>query len=415
MSDEVIVRADVRNLSEAPAHILGPVTNDWEAIEEWLGEVAAEGSEQTIATYRFHFAKYRWYCDHVARLAPSSWTTQEIKRFREFLKRIPDDALCVQLEPIGKKNKVGRFAIEGEAGWTPFRRQPSESSQADILRFVHSLYNALYKSGYMRVNPMALTKTRSARKINAGRAIAIDLYALVLDVMEQEEKTTFMDRQLYVRDRFVFEALRGLGLRASELIKGQMTAFEQVTAPKTGARYWTFHVTEETGKGNKERWVPVSKSVWEAFVTYRAAFGLPAVPAPNESMGLVLSPRTKGVVIGKSIVMRSSSRRFFGAWREVTTRHGLYAIVKGRLAAAAERLTQLGRTEEADRLQAASPHWLRHTFSKASLLTGQDLRSVAGALGHADLSTVMIYTQQEALDLIAAWERVTPGIVATEI
>ncbi|WP_194725035.1 tyrosine-type recombinase/integrase [Noviherbaspirillum malthae] len=68
----------------------------------------------------------------------------------------------------------------------------------------------------------------------------------------------------------------------------------------------------------------------------------------------------------------------------------------------------------ADQLRAASPHWLRHTFGKASLLAGQNVSEVASALGHASLETTMIYTEQEALDLIAAVERARPGSLAAE-
>ncbi len=45
---------------------------------------------------------------------------------------------------------------------------------------------------------------------------------------------------------------------------------------------------------------------------------------------------------------------------------------------------------------------------------GQSMGDIAGALGHADLATTMIYTEQEARDLIDAWERARPGSVATE-
>jgi site-specific recombinase XerD len=68
----------------------------------------------------------------------------------------------------------------------------------------------------------------------------------------------------------------------------------------------------------------------------------------------------------------------------------------------------------ADQLRQASPHWLRHTFAKAALLTGQDIRHVAAWLGHRDLGTTMVYTEQEALDLIRATNSATPGLLAGE-
>ena len=47
-----------------------------------------------------------------------------------------------------------------------------------------------------------------------------------------------------------------------------------------------------------------------------------------------------------------------------------------------------------------------------SLLSGQDLRSVATSLGHGSVDTTMGYTEQDAIDLIESWERETLGRVA---
>jgi site-specific recombinase XerD len=57
---------------------------------------------------------------------------------------------------------------------------------------------------------------------------------------------------------------------------------------------------------------------------------------------------------------------------------------------------------------------LRHTFAKAALLSGQDIRSVAAWLGHRDLSTTMVYTEQEVLDLVRATNGVTPDLLTTD-
>ena len=96
-----------------------------------------------------------------------------------------------------------------------------------------------------------------------------------------------------------------------------------------------------------------------------------------------------------------------------TTRQGLYQIVTTRLeqiASSIEAVNPQGAVE----LRQASPHWLRPTFGKASLLAGHDIRNVAASMGHASLETTMTYTQQEALDLIQAYERANLGSVAMD-
>ncbi|MET3135255.1 integrase/recombinase XerC [Oxalobacteraceae bacterium GrIS 1.11] len=400
---------DLLRAAPAPDHGLGPVLDDWEAAEVWLAALARRnpgGSSQTVVTYRFHLAKLRWYCERVARITPSRWTMREVGAFAAFLEDLPFDALCAM---DGKRN-----VAPGEDGYTPFRKRPAPSSQSDIRRFVHAMFKAWHGMGYVRINPMALDGAGARRKINAGRALLPDLYELVLATMAEQAVDTFTERQMAVRDRFIFMALRGLGLRASELVHARMNAFYQLPDPATKKRYWVFLVSGENAKGGKERRVPVTRELLAVLAVYRSAFGLAAQPALNETAALLLSPRTKAVAIAGRAVGQAADRRYFGAWREVATRQGLYQIVKARIAQAANKLRDEGRIEEAASLATASPHWLRHTFAKAALLSGQSMREVAGLLGHASVDTTMIYTDQDALDLIRALERESPGAVAEE-
>lgn len=426
---------DTMEANPVPGHILGPVADDWEAIDVWLRSLhlkwAAKNPDkalktvigknglpepvisETEKTYRQHLAKLRWYCENVGRITPSRWTTQDALHFAEFLDRLPEDARCARrvIEGIEIENS---YVEEGEPGWTPFRKQPSTSSQADIKRFVHAMFNAWHQTGYIRINPMALVGAGGAKQVNADRAITLDLFELVLETIAAEATETFERRQMQVRDLFIFEALRGLGLRASELVGARMTAFFQLMHPKTRVRYWIFHVEEETAKGGKARKVPVPPSVWQRFVDYRAAFGLSPAPLPGDETLLLLSPRTRDVKIGAKTIKRTPDRRFFKAWGDVGSRKGLYKIVKQRLKQAADSLRDKGEIDMAAHLEQASPHWLRHTFGKAKVQEGVNLRPVAEALGHASINTAMIYTDQAALDLIDAFESATPGCVARE-
>lgn len=380
-------------------HGLGPVADDWEAIEVWLrsvGRKSRSGSDQTVATYRFHLAKLRWYCEHVRRVTPSRWNLQDVEAFKTFLAQLPFDALCAR---VGK-----RYADPTEPGYTPFRTQPAQGSRADITRFVHAMFKAWHTTGYIRINPMAIEGAGARRTINVKRAVDIDLYDLVLQTIEREQVDRPSSRQVNQRDRFIFVALRELGLRASEIVGSRMGAFQQLSDPQTKRRYWVFHVDPLVAKGSKARWVPVTRPLLKALEDYRIAFSLSAQPAPSDQSGLLLSPHTRAVLIAGEPIRSAADRRFFGAWKELTTRQHLYAIVKARLQATSLML----RAENpvlADQLDQASPHWLRHTFAKAALLQGQSMREVAGLLGHASMDTTMVYTNQDALDAVRAFER----------
>lgn len=409
---------DLMVANPQPGHMLGPVKDDWAAIEVFLRILAekveaGERSQETISTYQYHLTKLKWFCENVERVTPSRWTMDNALHFFEFLRNLPVDALCRRRQVDGKVIE-NSFVAENEPGWTPFRKQPSDSAIGDIKRCAHALFTAWHKAGYIRIHPLALIGAGKARKVKTERSISLDVYALILDTIAKQPTETYLERKMQLRDLFVFEALRGLGLRASELVGARMSAFYQVTDVKSRMRYWVFHVTEETAKGRKARKVPVPPQVWQSFVDYRQAFGLSPVPLTGDETALLLSPRTKDVKIGEKAIKRTPDRRFFGAWGAVESRKGLYKIVKGRLYHAASWLREHGEHSVADRLEAASPHWLRHTFGKSKVEEGIQMRALSGAMGHASVDTTMIYTEQEALDLIASYEAANPGSVASE-
>ena len=386
-----------------PVHSLGPVADDWEAINVWLAAVAdnsRSGSNETLRTYRYHLAKLRWYCERELGRPPSTWTLQDVKAFRDYLAQLPASSLrTINIVP-------------GAPDYSPFQKQPGVSTQSDIMRFTKAMFSALHRTGYLRLDPMALVQAPKQRRLDKKRAVGDDLFDLVLQVMAEAPQPTQKDHQIYVRDCFIFICLRESGLRASELIGAKMDAVGLLYNPNSGNTYWAMTVKAETAKGGKQRTVPVSVAFLEAFIAYRRAFGLDPMPGPStQQYGLVLSVRTKKREIG-SRIKSASDRRLFGEWRDVGSRQGLHGIIKGRIRDAVLLLEQAGDAASAAHLDRVSAHWLRHTFAMTALLSGQDLRSVATSLGHASVDTTMGYTEQDAIDLIESWERETPGRVA---
>lgn len=272
---------------------------------------------------------------------------QDVEDFYKFLENVPEDGLCAMGD--------GRFALPGEAGYTPFRKRPAKSSQADIQRFVHALLKAWHSMGYKRINPMALTGTMRARKINVERSISEAVFDIVLSTLSSRDVISFAERQRQLRDVFILTAFKELGLRASELVGAKMGAFYQLVDPATRNRYWIFLVTAETAKGAKERRVPVTRALLATLIVYRQAFGLSALPPHGDDTPLLLSSRTKVVHIGDKKIKHVNDRRFFGAWHAIGTRQGLYKIVKERLALAESFLLTSGQSDLATELERAQP------------------------------------------------------------
>lgn len=148
-----------------------------------------------------------------------------------------------------------------------------------------------------------------------------------------------------LRDRAMLELLYATGIRVTELIELRLSNVDM-----------SLGVIRVTGKGNKQRIVPVHATALEAVAQYTAA-GRPKLLAGSQA----------------------SPHLFVTARGGAMTRQAFWASIKlnGKKAGIFHNL---------------SPHVLRHTFATHLLEGGADLRSVQAMLGHADLSTTEIYT-----------------------
>jgi integrase/recombinase XerD len=146
-----------------------------------------------------------------------------------------------------------------------------------------------------------------------------------------------------LRDAALVELLYGAGLRVSEAV-GLGRAGVDLDE----------RLVRCTGKGNKERIVPVGRSAVEALRRYLSR-GRPYLDR------------------------RHRPELFLNAQGGALTRAGAFLILR-RLAEGAG--LEPGRVH---------PHLLRHSFATHLLEGGADLRSVQEMLGHADLSTTELY------------------------
>ena len=147
-----------------------------------------------------------------------------------------------------------------------------------------------------------------------------------------------------MRDRALVELLYGAGLRVSEAVGLDRTGVDLER-----------RLVRCTGKGNKERVVPVGRHAVEALRRY-LAHGRPYLDK------------------------RHRPELFLNAQGGALTRAGAFLILR-RLAGRAGL--------EPERVH---PHLLRHSFATHLLEGGADLRSVQEMLGHADLGTTELYT-----------------------
>jgi integrase/recombinase XerC len=158
------------------------------------------------------------------------------------------------------------------------------------------------------------------------------------------------------RDRAVLLLMYGAGLRIAEALS------------LTGADVPLGETLRVTGKGGKQRIVPILPVVRAAVADYAAR--CPWATKGHEP----LFKGVKGGPLGQGMVQKAMARA-----REAL---GLPA--------------------------SATPHALRHSFATHLLGAGADLRSLQELLGHASLGSTQIYTKVDAATLLATYRSAHP-------
>ena len=170
------------------------------------------------------------------------------------------------------------------------------------------------------------------------------------------------DDAVGLRDRAVLELLYGSGLRVSELTG--------LDVDDVDLKHRSMSVT---GKGRKERRLPIGNAAGRALEGYLA-------DARPE-----LAARAKGSVTPALFLNRDGKRLGPRSVRALMDR---YALAEG--------------------LPRVSPHALRHSFATHLLDNGADLRAVQELLGHESLSTTQIYTHVSTERLRSVYEQSHP-------
>lgn len=246
-----------------------------------------------------------------------------------------------------------RSHLEGLAG-----AGLSRPSRNRALASIRGLYRFLAADDVVPVDP---TADIDAAKLPRGlpRALTEPEIERLLDRIDGSDPRGR-------RDRAIVELLYGTGMRVSELVALSLDDLDRDAA-----------LIRVTGKGDRQRLVPVGRLAAEALDAWLSPSGRTALVPPqwsnrHDQMAVFLNARGG----------RLSRQGAWGVVRRYATQAGL-----------------------ADRL---SPHVLRHSCATHMLDHGADLRTVQELLGHASLTTTQLYTKVSTDHLQSEYRRAHP-------
>ena len=230
-----------------------------------------------------------------------------------------------------------------------YRRGLSPSTIRRRLSAARTFFRYLLREKHIQANPLTTVSAPKGSK-RLPENLDADRMARLLDIPG--------DGPIVARDRAVLELLYSSGLRLSELTGLDLTDIDLADG--------TVHVT---GKGGKDRIVPIGRYAKDALMAWARSRG---ELAKSGEIALFVSQR------GTRLSPRSVQARV-DHWAR---RQGIDTRVY--------------------------PHLFRHSFATHLLESSHDLRGVQELLGHANISTTQVYTHLDFQHLAQIYDQTHP-------
>lgn len=253
----------------------------------------------------------------------------------------------IKLSPIAiSEETLQQFIYE-------IAKQLNPRSQSRLISGLKGFFNYLIFEDYRETNPLELIESpKLGRKLPDTLALEeVDSLISAIDLSSKQGE----------RNRAILETLYGCGLRVSEL-----------TDLRISDLYFDEGFIKVTGKGNKERLVPIGPITEKYITIYR-----------------------KEIRLHQDIDSQAKDTLFLNRRGKPLTRAMIFTIVK-RLA------------EKAGIRKTISPHTFRHSFATHLLENGADLRAIQQMLGHESITTTEIYTHIDRKHLTEVMNKFHP-------
>lgn len=266
----------------------------------------------------------------------------DVQKLMRFL-----EAYDISTSPVSINGEVIRKFIYEIA------KSVNPRSQARIISGLRSFFNYMIFENYREDNPLELIESpKTGRKLPDTLELEdIDALIAAIDLSKPEGH----------RNKAMLETLYSCGLRVSELINLKLSDL-----------FFEEGFISVTGKGSKQRFVPVSETT-------------------RNYINLYIETSRSALSIQKGF----EDIVFLNRRGRQLTRAMVFTIVK-RLA----EKTGLRKT--------ISPHTFRHSFATHLLRNGADLRAIQQMLGHESITTTEIYLHTDRSQLAAVIHKYHP-------
>lgn len=216
-------------------------------------------------------------------------------------------------------------------------------SQARSISALKSFFNYLLFEGEIHSSP--INDIESPKIENKLPEV------LTEDEIKRLISSVNLDSEFGQRNKTIIEVLYGTGIRVSELIELKLSNI-----------FFKENILKVTGKGNKERFVPLGKIALIEIKKY-------------------LNNRDK-----LKINSKFSDILFLNRYGRQLTRSMIFKVINDS-----------SKNAEIDKK--ISPHTLRHSYATHLLKNGADLRTIQLILGHESITTTEIYTHLDTFHL----------------
>tara|TARA_R110002126_G_scaffold289578_3_gene444815 strand:- start:16406 stop:17302 length:897 start_codon:yes stop_codon:yes gene_type:complete len=251
--------------------------------------------------------------------------TRDLEKLTLFLEKNEIDISPIAIDETG----IQQFIYE-------IAKQVNPRSQARIISGVRSFFEYLVFEDYRETNPTDLIEApKIGRKLpDTLSEDEINELIIAIDLSHPQGE----------RNRTIIETMYSCGLRVSELV-----------TLKISDLFFEEGFVKVTGKGNKERFVPIHYNAQKYISIYIDEIRCHIKPQKGFEDTLFLNRRGKGL-----------------------TRQMIFTILK-------DLAVKINLNKK------ISPHTLRHSFATHLLKNGADLRAIQQMLGHESITTTEVY------------------------